>query len=119
MSITAFGHALETLHDELTILDDGAAAPMPLLQTQIAVDIHAGLATIRTSRHFRNAPTNAGTSSGSRIFGSVRGERTSAPVPTRRPPDRRVDHPFGPARPGSSSTATSCPNNTDMRALLT
>ncbi|WP_431298464.1 VIT domain-containing protein [Tabrizicola sp. BL-A-41-H6] len=54
MNITAFGHALHTIHDGLTIFDDGRHVPVPLVETTIAVEIVAGLATIRTLRCFRN-----------------------------------------------------------------
>jgi hypothetical protein len=55
MSITAFGHGLETVHDGLTVFSDGRPAPVPLVATDIAVEIVAGLATVRTSRRFVNA----------------------------------------------------------------
>lgn len=55
MSITAFGHQLETIHDGLTILKDGRPAPVPLSSTDVSVEIKAGLAIIRTRRSFTNA----------------------------------------------------------------
>lgn len=55
MGITAFGHALETIHDGLTVFAGGRPAPVPLVATDIAVAIVAGLATVRTSRRFVNA----------------------------------------------------------------
>ncbi len=54
MTATAFGHQLETLHDGATALLDGKPAPLPLKATSIEVDIQRGLATIRTTRIFRN-----------------------------------------------------------------
>ena len=55
MNVTAFGHALETIHDGLTVFVGGRPAPVPLVATEIAVEIVAGLATVRTSRRFVNA----------------------------------------------------------------
>lgn len=55
MNVTAFGHALETIHDGLTVFAGGRPAPVPLVATDIAVKIVAGLATVRTSRRFVNA----------------------------------------------------------------
>lgn len=55
MGVTAFGHALETIHDGLTVFAGGRPAPVPLVATDIAVAIVAGLATVRTSRRFVNA----------------------------------------------------------------
>lgn len=55
MNVTAFGHALETIHDGLTVFSGGRPAPVPLVATDIAVAIVAGLATVRTSRRFVNA----------------------------------------------------------------
>lgn len=55
MSVTAFGHALETIHDGLTVIDGGRPAPVPLEETRIVVEIAAGLARIRTQRRFTNA----------------------------------------------------------------
>lgn len=55
MNITAFGHALETIHDGLTVFADGSPAPVPLVATDIAVEIAAGLAVVRTARRFVNA----------------------------------------------------------------
>lgn len=55
MNVTAFGRALETIHDGLTVFSGGRPAPMPLVATDIAVAIVAGLATVRTSRRFVNA----------------------------------------------------------------
>ena len=57
MTMTALGHEFETLTDGLTLLKNGEPAPGALAATQIAVDIRAGLATIRTTRTFRNAET--------------------------------------------------------------
>lgn len=55
MGVTAFGHALETIHDGLTVFAGGRPAPVPLVATEIAVEVVAGLATVRTSRRFVNA----------------------------------------------------------------
>lgn len=55
MDITAFGHALETVHDGLTVFAGGVPAPVPLVDTAISVAITAGLATVSTRRRFRNA----------------------------------------------------------------
>ncbi len=55
MSVTAFGHALETIHDGLTVFAGGKPAPVPLVATDITVEIVAGLAVVRTSRRFVNA----------------------------------------------------------------
>lgn len=55
MHQTALGHRLETLQDGLTTFRDGSPAPMPLQRTTINVVIRSGLATVRTTRLFRNA----------------------------------------------------------------
>lgn len=55
MNITAFGHGLETIHDGLTVFADGSPAPVPLVATDIAVEVVAGLAVVRTLRRFVNA----------------------------------------------------------------
>jgi hypothetical protein len=48
------GHRLETLHDGLTTFRDGSPTPIPLQQTTIDVSVRSGLATVRTTRLFRN-----------------------------------------------------------------
>lgn len=55
MNITAFGHALETIHDGLTVFAGGRPAPVPMIATDIAVEIVAGLAVVRTAQRFVNA----------------------------------------------------------------
>lgn len=50
-----FGHAIETIHEGLSVNKDGQLAPMPLAETRVHVDIRSGLAHIRTTRVFRNA----------------------------------------------------------------
>lgn len=55
MAATAFGHALETVNEGLTVFRDGRVAPVPLVETRIDVGIRAGLATVTTLRRFRNA----------------------------------------------------------------
>lgn len=54
MNVKALGHNFETISDGLTVLKNGVPAPVPLMATRIAVEIVAGLATIRTTRSFRN-----------------------------------------------------------------
>jgi hypothetical protein len=63
--------------------------------------------TIARSRSVRSAPTSALTSTGERIFGSVRGTRTNGTC-WRRPPRRRVESPRGTGfdRTGVSPRAT-------------
>lgn len=55
MGITAFGHALETINDGLTGFAGGQPVPVPLVATDIAIEIVAGLAVVRTTRRFVNA----------------------------------------------------------------
>ena len=52
---TALGHRLETLNDGLTTFVNGERVPMPLIGTDIHVDVLAGAATVKTTRRFRNA----------------------------------------------------------------
>lgn len=54
MAGMVFGHALETVHDGLTVFLDGRVAPVPLVETRIDVEIRAGLAVVKTLRRFRN-----------------------------------------------------------------
>lgn len=50
-----FGHAIQTIHEGLSVNRDGQLAPMPLAETRVHVDIRSGLAHIRTTRVFQNA----------------------------------------------------------------
>ena len=50
----AFGHALETLHEGLTVFLEGRGTSIPMKSTQIDVDIKAGIAVTRTTRVFKN-----------------------------------------------------------------
>ena len=50
----AFGHALETLHEGLTVFLEGRGTSVPMKSTQIDVDIKAGIAVTRTTRVFKN-----------------------------------------------------------------
>lgn len=52
---TALGHRLETLNDGLTTFANGERAPMPLVATDIHVQVLAGAAQVTTTRRFRNA----------------------------------------------------------------
>jgi hypothetical protein len=52
---TALGHRLETLNDGLTTFVNGERVPMPLIATEINVEVLAGAATVKTTRRFRNA----------------------------------------------------------------
>lgn len=52
---TALGHRLETLHDGLTTFVNGERVPMPLMATNVHVEVLAGAATVTTTRRFRNA----------------------------------------------------------------
>ena len=52
---TALGHRLETLNDGLTTFVNGERVPMPLIGTDIHVEVLAGAATVKTTRRFRNA----------------------------------------------------------------
>lgn len=52
---TALGHRLDTLNDGLTTFANGERAPMPLIATDIQVQILAGAAQVTTARRFRNA----------------------------------------------------------------
>lgn len=52
---TALGHRLETLNEGLTTLRNGEPAPLPLVNTGIHVQVLAGAAVVKTTRHFRNA----------------------------------------------------------------
>lgn len=52
---TALGHRLETLNDGLTTFVNGERVPMPLIATDIHVEVLAGAATVKTTRRFRNA----------------------------------------------------------------
>lgn len=57
MPATAFGHALETLHDGLTIVHQGEGMlplPCPLTATDIHVTPIGALALVRIERRFRN-----------------------------------------------------------------
>ena len=49
-----FGHALETLHEGLTVFLEGRGTSIPMKSTQIDVDIKAGIAVTRTTRVFKN-----------------------------------------------------------------
>ena len=51
----ALGHRLETLNDGLTTFVNGERVPMPLIGTDIHVEVLAGVATVKTTRRFRNA----------------------------------------------------------------
>lgn len=55
MRRTALGHRLETLNDGLTTFANGERAPMPLIATDIHVQVLAGAAQVTTTRQFRNA----------------------------------------------------------------
>ncbi|RYH07617.1 VIT domain-containing protein [Tropicimonas sp. IMCC6043] len=55
MIATALGHRIETLNEGATCFLDGDGRPMPLTDTEIDVQISCGLATITTTRTFRNA----------------------------------------------------------------
>ena len=50
----AFGHALETLHEGLTVFLEGRGTSIPMKSTKIDVDIKAGIAVTRTTRVFKN-----------------------------------------------------------------
>lgn len=54
MTVFAFGHSIETMHEGLTCFRDGSPTPMPLKATDIEVNIQAGLAIITTTRTFAN-----------------------------------------------------------------
>ena len=49
-----FGHALETLHEGLTVFLEGRGTSIPMKSTKIDVDIKAGIAVTRTTRVFKN-----------------------------------------------------------------
>lgn len=55
MQSTALGYRLETLNDGLTTFANGQRAPMPLIATDINVQILAGAAKVTTKRRFCNA----------------------------------------------------------------
>lgn len=55
---TALGHRLETLNDGLTTFADGERVPVPLVATDIHVEVLAGAAMVKTTRRFRNAEPN-------------------------------------------------------------
>jgi hypothetical protein len=54
MRSTALGHRLETLNDGLTTFVNGERVPMPLMGSDIHVEVLAGAATVKTTRRFRN-----------------------------------------------------------------
>ncbi|MDA8860025.1 VIT domain-containing protein [Paracoccaceae bacterium] len=54
MQPAAFGHQIQTLHEGLTIFQEGAGRLIPMQSTEIAIEIKAGVAIIRTQRVFRN-----------------------------------------------------------------
>ncbi|MDA1033909.1 MAG: VIT domain-containing protein, partial [Proteobacteria bacterium] len=55
MQGTAFGHRLETLNDGLNTFANGERIPMPLIATDVHVQVLAGAALVTTMRRFRNA----------------------------------------------------------------
>jgi hypothetical protein len=54
MQEIAFGHALETLHEGLTVFLEGRGTSMSMKSTNIDVDIKAGIAVTRITRIFKN-----------------------------------------------------------------
>ena len=54
MQPAAFGHQIQTLHEGLTVFQEGAGRFIPMQSTEIAIEITAGVAIIRTQRVFRN-----------------------------------------------------------------
>ena len=54
MQPAAFGHQIQTLHEGLTVFQEGAGRLIPMQSTEIAIEIKAGVAIIRTQRVFRN-----------------------------------------------------------------
>ena len=54
MQAAAFGHQIQTLHEGLTAFQEGAGRLIPMQSTEIAIEIKAGVAIIRTQRVFRN-----------------------------------------------------------------
>ena len=54
MQGTAFGHRLETLNDGLNTFANGERIPMPLIATDVHVQVLAGAALVTTMRSFRN-----------------------------------------------------------------
>ena len=54
MQAAAFGHQIQTLHEGLTAFQEGAGRLIPMQSTEIAIEITAGVAIIRTQRVFRN-----------------------------------------------------------------
>lgn len=54
MAAFAFGHRLDALYEGLTGFADGVPAFVPLVSTDIAVNVKCGIATVRTRRCFQN-----------------------------------------------------------------
>lgn len=58
MQNTALGHRLDTLNDGITTFSNGERVPLPLITTDIKIQILAGAATVKTTRCFRNIEDN-------------------------------------------------------------
>lgn len=58
MRNSVLGHQLKTLNDGLTTFANGERVPMPLIATEIDVQVLAGAAIVKTKRVFRNSEQN-------------------------------------------------------------
>lgn len=58
MQNIALGHRLDTLNDGLTTFANGERVPLPLVTTDIKIQILAGAATVKTTRRFCNTEDN-------------------------------------------------------------